>query len=225
VDGKRVKRLAATIHHTLPEEANDVLDAPFTLYELHRAVKKGRHNKAPGADGMSQDVFKDAWEIKHPDFLAILQQMHTEGVITIKQKHGMMVCLPKIQRPTGPGDYRLLTLFNADIKVMGRIIANRLGLWLPSIIHTSQHCGVRGNTIFGAVATVREAIPQAEHTKQALCILSRLSGNFRHFSTKPICTYWNGTNSARVFSGGSEICMRTPLRPFTSMDTLRAPFR
>jgi hypothetical protein len=63
-------------------------------------------------------------------------------------------------------------LLNADIKVMARIIANRLGLWLPSIIHTSQHCGVRGHTIFDAVATVREAIAQAAHTKQALCILS-----------------------------------------------------
>jgi hypothetical protein len=75
--------------------------------------------------------------------LAILQHMHTEGVIMDTQKHGMMFCLPKIQHPNGPDDHRILTVLNADIKVMARIIANRLGLWLPSIIHKSQHCGTR----------------------------------------------------------------------------------
>jgi hypothetical protein len=55
---------------------------------------------------------------------------------------------------------------------MARIIANRLNPWLPSILHKSQYCGVRGHTIFDAVATIREVIAQAEHTKQALCILS-----------------------------------------------------
>jgi hypothetical protein len=49
------ERLAATIHHTLPENANDVLDAPVILDELHRAVKKGRPNNVPGADKMGQN--------------------------------------------------------------------------------------------------------------------------------------------------------------------------
>jgi hypothetical protein len=72
VDDESFERLAAIIHHTLPENANDVLDAPVTLDELHRAVKKGRPNKAPGAGGMSQDFFKDVWEVIHPDLLPIL---------------------------------------------------------------------------------------------------------------------------------------------------------
>jgi hypothetical protein len=39
VSDESFERLATTIHHTLPEKANDVLDAPLTLHELHRAVK------------------------------------------------------------------------------------------------------------------------------------------------------------------------------------------
>jgi hypothetical protein len=66
----------------------------------------------------------------------------------------------------------ILTLLNADLQVMARIIVNSLDQWLPSIIHTSQHCGIRGHTIFDAVATIREVIAQAEHKQQALCILS-----------------------------------------------------
>jgi hypothetical protein len=63
-------------------------------------------------------------------------------------------------------------LLNADIKVIAHIIVKLLGLWILSIIHKSQHCGIREHTIIDAVATVREAIAQAEHIKWALCILS-----------------------------------------------------
>jgi hypothetical protein len=75
------------------------------------------------------------------------------GVITDIQKHGMMACLPKIQHPTGPDDYIIMTLLNADIKVKVRLIANHLGLWPPSTIHKIQHCGVRQHTIFDVVAS------------------------------------------------------------------------
>jgi hypothetical protein len=86
------------------------------------------------------------------------------------------------------GPYRVTVLLNASIKVMAHIIANRLDLWLPSIITKSQHCAVRGDTILDAFATVLETIAQAEHTKQALCILSL---TFRPLSiTSPTNTYF-----------------------------------
>ena len=40
------------------------------------------------------------------------------------------------------------------------------------LFHPSQFCGVQGRTIFVAMASVREAITQAEVTRVQLCILS-----------------------------------------------------
>jgi hypothetical protein len=221
VDDECFERLTAIIHHTLPENANDVLDAPVTLHELRRAVKKGKPNKELGADGMRQDFLKDAWEIIHPELLAILQQMHTEGMITDTQKHGMMICFPKIQRPTGPGDYRILTLLNADIKAMARITANHLGLGPPSIIHTSQHCGVRGHTTFDAVATVHEAIAHAE---QALCILSHeFQATFDNISHQYLFQILERYRFSARFQRRIRNIYENATS-FTSMDTLRAPF-
>jgi hypothetical protein len=42
------------------------------------------------------------------------------------KKHGIIVLLPKTTNPTTPEHYRALTLLNADIKIVARIIANRL---------------------------------------------------------------------------------------------------
>jgi hypothetical protein len=91
VDDESFEGLATTIHHTLTGNTNDVLDAPMTLEELQRAVKEEKPNKAPGFNGMSQDFLKAAWEI----MFAIIQEMHTEGVIMNTQTHGMMACIPK----------------------------------------------------------------------------------------------------------------------------------
>jgi hypothetical protein len=62
---------------------------------------------------MSQDFFKEVWEVIHTDILEIMQEVHTTNAITKTQTHGMMVCIPKKQVPIRPEDYRILTLLNA----------------------------------------------------------------------------------------------------------------
>jgi hypothetical protein len=44
---------------------------------------------------------------------------------------------------------------------MARIIAYRLRPMVEELLHASQFCGVPGWTMFGAMATVREAIAKA----------------------------------------------------------------
>jgi len=55
---------------------------------------------------------------------------------------------------------------------MARIIAFRLRPMKKELLHPSQFCGVSGRTIFEAMATMREAIAQAEVKRVPLCVLS-----------------------------------------------------
>jgi len=91
---------------------------------------------------------------------------------TMAQQAQGHVCLPKKTHPKKIEDYRPLTLLNVDYKILARVIANRLKLILPVIIHPYQHCGIQGRSVFGAVATVRDAIAYAEVTKKPLCVVS-----------------------------------------------------
>ena len=43
---------------------------------------------------------------------------------------------------------------------------------LADLLHSRQYCGVPGNTIFDAVAIVRNAIVYAEMTRHPLCVVS-----------------------------------------------------
>ena len=105
------------------------------------------------------------------DLLHILNSTFLSEVIVGNQLQGHIVCLPK-KAPAKRINYRPLTLMNTDYKILTRIVANRLRTCLPSIIHPSQHCGVRGRFIFDPVATVRDVIAYAEVTKQPICVAS-----------------------------------------------------
>jgi hypothetical protein len=59
------------------------------------------------------------------ELLEIVNQMYNSG-ISDNQKHGVIVCVPKKLRPTRPEEFRHLTLLNADVKLLTRILAKRL---------------------------------------------------------------------------------------------------
>jgi hypothetical protein len=105
------------------------------------------------------------------DLHTIMNQMFLDEAILPSQKHGIIVCLPKSNRPTHPDDYRPLTLMNTGLKLLSRILANRLRPWLNDL-HPSQYCGVQVNNILGAVAAIRETVAQAELTNAPVCIIS-----------------------------------------------------
>jgi hypothetical protein len=93
-----------------------------------------------------------------------MNQMFMERKVSKKQKHGVIVCLPKASEPTIPADFRPINLLNTDYKLLARINTHRMRSIMAELLQLSQFCGVPGRTIFGEVATAREAIAQAETT-------------------------------------------------------------
>jgi hypothetical protein len=80
------------------------------------------------------------------------------------------VCIPKKQKVVTPADTRQITLMNADYKLVARIIARRLRTLLKRHLHSTQYCGVPGNSILEAVATVRDTMAYAEQMNNPLCV-------------------------------------------------------
>jgi hypothetical protein len=188
VNSGAIKRMRTCIPLKLTTEATKVLDEPITMEELRSAVRAGKNRKAPGCDGIGHEFYKLQWNtIKH-ELLLIIRQKKKEKLISAQQKHGMLVCLPKTTMPERPDDYRALTLLNADFKILARILAKRLSVWAPDIIHKSQQCGIAGQTILDATATMRDAIAYAETRHVALCVLSiHFKAAFDNIAHKYLC--------------------------------------
>jgi hypothetical protein len=169
---EELRTLMNVNHRRLTPQEGESLGAPISLEELRVALRKGRRDTAPGKDGIGITFFKGIWDNAHGDLLELFTRMFSDGDITTQQKEGVIVCIPKKATPRQLRDYRPITLLNTDYKILARLIANRIAEVLEGLIRPSQHCGVRGKTIFEAASTVRDVIAYAEVTRKPLCVIS-----------------------------------------------------
>ena len=101
-----------------------------TECEVRDALKQVSLNKSPGLDGLPYEVYL---RLSHM-FVPILTDMFnhwfvqgaipgsiTKGVITLLKKKGKHVW-------EGLDDYRPITLLNTELKILTRVLANRLQL-------------------------------------------------------------------------------------------------
>ena len=156
----------------LPEGWKDTLKAPLTADELRAAIFIWDAKTAPGHDGIGLNLFQATWNALQDDWLNLFSQMFVPGNLTEQQNRGVVVCIPKTTRPNHPSNYRPITLLNTDYKILAHIVANRIQPTLEELLHPSQYCSRPGNTIFEAIASVREAIGFAEVKRKPLCILT-----------------------------------------------------
>ena len=55
IDVENINQIIGNTHRTLPTNATNPIDAHVTMNELRSSVTKGKPNKVPGGDGISQD--------------------------------------------------------------------------------------------------------------------------------------------------------------------------
>lgn len=158
--------------HTLTAEQQQRLEIQVTREEVRRAIHGGQKNKAPGSDGTSLEFFQETWDEMADLWVQIFRKMFDDGTLTPRQKHGLIVCVPKILTPRRPPDYRPITLLNADYKILARIIVERMKPLMNDLLHQSQYCGRQEVTIHDALDSIRDIIAYTEHRHQALCILA-----------------------------------------------------
>jgi len=116
--------------------------------------------------------FTKNWDTIENELLDIINVMYLEVLLSETQKHGHIVCLPKIGSPANPKNYRRLTIFNTDYKIFTRIIADRLRTRMEEVLHHIQYCWRNDKSIYDAVATVRDIIGYAEDTQKPIFLLS-----------------------------------------------------
>jgi hypothetical protein len=144
-----------------------------------------------------------------------MNQIFIDGLLLDTQKHGIIVCLPKTNRPVHPEEYRPLALMNADYKLLSRIIANRLRPCMNDLLHPSQHCGIRDNNILGAISALRETTANAELTNEPTCLLSfALKGAVDNIGHSYLFAVLRSTVSVHAFNNDSNGCTIMQLPQF-----------
>lgn len=164
-------RYTGSLFKTLSEFEVSVLDAPFSCVETKNAVWGCGGGKALGPDGFTFKFIKNYWDTIGKDFISMVKRFEVDGHIPKGCNSSFISLVPKIQDPICIKDYRPISLIGCQYKVIAKILANRLGQVVHSVVSEVQTAYIKGRQIIDGPLMVNEIISWAKKKKECLFIL------------------------------------------------------
>jgi hypothetical protein len=79
--------------------------------------------------------------------------------------------IPKNSSPDSVGDYRPISLLNTSVKVLTKILANRLQQVITKLVHQNQYCFIKARSIQDCLAWAFEYISLCHKSRKEMVIL------------------------------------------------------
>jgi hypothetical protein len=104
-------------------------------------------DKAPGPDGFNGLFIKKCWPIIKRDFYAMFQAFY-HCQINMRCLNGSFITLvPKNNTPATVNDYRPISLPGGPVKLITKLLANRVQKVICTLIHENQYDFIKQKTI------------------------------------------------------------------------------
>lgn len=139
--------MVANMPECVNEDDNLLLTAPFTMVEFKDALFQMQPDKAPGPDGFNPRFYQHFWSSIGDDiFEASTSWLHNRR-IPLGVNDSIITLIPKCDEPKTMKDLRPIALCNVVLKIVTKVLANRLKKVLPKVIRENQSAFLKGRLI------------------------------------------------------------------------------
>ena len=140
--------------------------------EVRDALKQVGLNKSPGLDGLPYEVYLRMSHMFVPILTDVFNHWFAQGAIPGSITKGVITLLKKEGRHVQGelDDYRPITLLNTELKILARVLANRLQLVMSDLIGPEQSYAVKGRSIQDNLHLVRQILEGIEDDTEAALI-------------------------------------------------------
>lgn len=111
------------------------LDSPFSVTEIDSIVKHMPSDKAPGPDGFNGVFIKKCWQIIKEDVYKLFSEFFENRANIAPINSSYIVLVPKNSSPMTASDFRPISLLNCCVKMLTKLLADRMQRMILKIIH------------------------------------------------------------------------------------------
>jgi hypothetical protein len=149
------------IHELYSSQNSDIFDSlevPFTEKEIEDVIKELPNDKSPGPDGFNNEFLKCCWPIIAADVKQLISDFY-EGKINLESINDSFITLiPKNDAPISANDFRPISLLNSILKVITKLLANRLQKVILKLVHKNQYGFLKNRSIQDSLGWSKEEI-------------------------------------------------------------------
>jgi hypothetical protein len=143
------------------------LEGELKLDEASLSLKNMSNKKSPGSDGFTVEFFKVFWRSIGIFVVRALNEGFRKGVLSSTQREGVIVCIPKGDKPREYiKNWRPISLLNVVYKIGSACISNRLKCVLPSLINEDQTGFMKNRYIGDNVRLIYDLIDYLQNVKK-----------------------------------------------------------
>lgn len=154
-------RFKVDLHRLLFHEEKvdlSLLEQPFTLEEVKKAVFDLGSDKAPGPDGFPMLFFKTYWEIVKVEVLHLCEDFFSGKANLERINWASIALIPKSSSPATLNDYRPISLINSSLKIISKILATHLSSVMDKLVDNVQSAFLKRRCILDNIARAEELL-------------------------------------------------------------------
>ena len=157
----------------LREDQRRQLDEEITPAEIGLALEELKSGKTSGVDGLPAEFYKTFWRFLKPFFVKLINEIVKDGKLHLSARRGIITLIEKPDKePLYIDNWRPISLLCADYKIYSKIIAKRLQLVLPSLIHPSQTGFMKGRNIGENTIQLLSLMEYAQIWNKSVAVIS-----------------------------------------------------
>ncbi len=144
---------------------------PFSVSEVESAIKALCPGKSPGSDGLTSEFYKHFEQELSGILCDVFNALLDHGSLSDSQKLAIIILLFKKGSTFQLGNYRPISLTNADYKILAYILTMRLTPMLLDIISSSQTAYMKNCFIGTNIHCIQDMIDHmALHNRSGLVL-------------------------------------------------------
>lgn len=137
--------------------------------EIENAVKQLANNKASGPNGLPHEFFKIYWQSLKHNMQGIFEEFWRGTLDLSEINKANIIMISKKVNAAKVGDYRPISIINMILKLITKVLSNRLRVVLLDLISTQQTAFTRDRHIAENFLATREILQHvSESGKKAV---------------------------------------------------------